>query len=154
MVEDYDIDLDGEIALFGAAAELNDTVIDRKWQDSLSARLGGTFNANEWLGISLGAYWERGVMPKNYTHLDLISLDRLGLGGGVEITVGRLELAVGYLHTFQPDVTVSEERGKVFQQRPIAPCPDLCDGLSGVPANAGTFKSSYDMVSVAVGGQL
>jgi len=116
--------------------------------------LGGTWFPADWIGLSAGAYWERGATPEHYTHIDLLSLDRLGVGAGVEIAVGRLDLMVGYLHTWQPDVTVDEGTAKVFQQRPVSPCPDGCAGLSGVPSNAGTFESGFDMVSVAVGGRL
>ncbi len=152
-VERYDIDLEGIIALFGRD-EAQDAIIERSWKDALSLRLGGTYNVLDWLGVSAGGYWERGVMPDNYAHLDLLSLDRLGVGGGFEMDFGKVEFVVAYMHTFQPDLSVDEEFGKVYQQRPVTPCPDGCQGLSGVPANAGKFESSYDMVSIAVGGKL
>lgn len=153
MVESYHIDLEGEISLFGGHPA-QDAVIERRWRDTLSFRLGGTYNANDWLGVSLGGYYERGATPENYTHLDLLSLDRYGIGGGVEFDFGGLDVVVAYMHTFQPDVTVDERFGKVYQQRPVAPCPDGCSGLSGIPANAGKFESGFDMVSVAIGGRL
>ena len=153
MVEAYKLDLEGEIQLF-AGDPVQDAVIERRWRDTLSLRLGGTYFATEWLGISLGGYWERGATPEQYTHLDLLSLDRLGVGGGLEIALGAVDINIGYLHTFQPDVTVGEGSGKVYQQRPVAPCPDRCGGLDGVPANAGTFESGFDLLSVSVGGTL
>ncbi len=153
MVENYDIDLEGTIALFGRD-EAQDAKIARAWKDALSLRLGGTVQVLDFLGVSLGGYWERGVMPENYTHIDVLSLDRLGLGGGFEIGLGPVDLVLAYMHTWQPDVTVDERYGKVFQQRPVKPCPDGCQGLDGVPANAGKFESSFDMVSVALGGKL
>ena len=39
---------------------------------------------------------------------------------------------------------------KVFGQRPLRPCPDDCDGLSGVPANAGTFTSGFDLLTIGI----
>ncbi len=155
MVERYDIDLEGSISLFGGDLKpVNDAVIERRWRDTLSLRLGGTYQVHELVGVSLGGYWERGATPDNYAHLDLLSLDRLGVGGGFEVNLGSVELMVGYMHTFQPDVTVDERFGKVYQQRPVAPCPEGCQGLSGVPANAGKFESGFDMLSVAIGGRL
>jgi hypothetical protein len=43
----------------------------------------------------------------------------------------------------------------VYQQRPVAQCPQDCPGpngvhYDGVPANAGTFVSSYDVLSASV----
>ena len=57
---------------------------------------------------------------------------------------------VGYVHVIQEDGTVSEECGKVFGQRPLRPCPAGCDGLSGVPGNAGVFKTGYDMLTIGI----
>jgi len=54
------------------------------------------------------------------------------------------------MHVFQESRTITELDGKAFQQRPISPCPDRCNGASGVPANAGTFSSRYDILNVGV----
>lgn len=43
LVERYDVHLDGTINLF-VGAEAPDTVIEKRWRDTLSVRLGGTWN--------------------------------------------------------------------------------------------------------------
>jgi len=153
LVEAFDTDLEGEIQLF-AGSPIQDISIDKRWRDTVSVRLGGTWNAiADLLGVSLGAYYESGAMPQNYTHVDYLSLNRYGLGGGFEIDFGPVDLSFGYTHVFQNDVTVSEEFGKVIQQRPINQCPEGCEGASGVIANAGTFQSSYDLFAASVRGK-
>lgn len=165
MLDAYEVELDGTINLF-AGAEAPDTLIEKRWKDTVSVRLGGTWNAlggdepgGLWgdsggaLQVSLGGYWESGAVPENYEHLDFPSFDRFGLGVGVAGRVGPVRLRASYSHVFQEDREVSERYGKVYQQRPLDPCPESCDGgagWSGVPANAGTFETSYDLVSFGV----
>jgi long-chain fatty acid transport protein len=158
MVDRYNVELDGTINLF-VGAEAPDALIEKRWKDTLSVRLGGTWNAWESaaddakLRLSAGAYWESAAVPSNYEHLDFLSFERVGLGLGLGVELGSLRLDVGYGHVFQEDRVVDETYGKVFQQRPLNPCPDACDGgagWSGVPANAGRFESGYDQLSVGV----
>ena len=57
------------------------------------------------------------------------------------------------MHVFQEPRAVSEAMAKGYQLRPLDPCPDSCDfgaGWSGVPANAGVFESSYDVLSTGI----
>ena len=63
-------------------------------------------------------------------------------------------LTIAYSHVFESTVTVDELHGKVMQQRPINNCPDLCDGFSGVPANAGRFESGADLLGVSLTARL
>lgn len=160
MIERYAVELDGTINLF-VGAEAPDAIIEKRWRDTLSVRLGSTITAwNGRLGgsesdlrISLGGYYERGAVPDGYEHLDFLSFDRVGVAAGVGFKVGALKIDLAYSHVFQGDRTVDEAHGKVFQQRPLDPCPDRCDGgagWSGVPANAGRFESGYDLVSAGV----
>lgn len=155
-LERYDVQLDGTINLF-VGAEAPDTVIEKRWKDTLSVRLGGTWNAidNEAnaLQISLGAYWESAAVPANYEHLDFLAFQRVGLGFGLGGRFGGLTLRASYSHVFQEDREVSERTGKVYQQRPLDPCPGTCDGgagWSGVPSNAGRFESGYDLLSLGL----
>jgi hypothetical protein len=61
-----------------------------------------------------------------------------------------MHLTVGYMHIFQEDREVTEVAGKALQQRPLSPCPEGCGGLTGVPANAGVFESSYDVLGLGL----
>src|SRR5690606_31122833 len=42
MIERYDVELDGTIILFSGGVEAPDTLIEKRWRDTLSVRLGGT----------------------------------------------------------------------------------------------------------------
>lgn len=153
MMERYHVKVDGQINLF-AGAEAPDVIIEKRWQDTVSVRLGGTWAVlGDDLGISLGGFWESGAVPNNYEHLDFLSFDRFGLGLGVRGKIGPMILTAAYQHVFQEDRTVTEANSKVYQVRPLDPCPEACDGgkgWSGVPSNAGTFESGYDMLSLGV----
>ena len=150
-LKDFNVNLEGEIQLF-AKANAQDVVVAKRWKDTLSARLGGSYNlANAPLGFSAGTFYETGAVPQNYQNLDFPSYDRLGVSAGVHGKVWKVDWNVAYSHIFQGDQVVTEANAKVFQQRPVAPCPTGCQGYDGVPANAGTFTSSFDILSASVG---
>ncbi len=155
IIESFDADLEGSILLAGGAP-VQDVSISKRWRDTFSVRLGGTWNALPGLlKLSLGGYFEQGASHPYYTHLDFLTVDRVGIGAGLEAPIytgddTRIDLVVAYAHTFQEDRTVAEQNGKVVQQRPIAQCPDDCGGYTGVVANAGTFESSFDLLSMAI----
>lgn len=150
-------DLEGKIQLF-AKADAQDVTIAKHWKDTLSLRLGGSYNLpNLPIGLMAGTFVETGAVPHNYENLDFASYDRLGVSGGVRGRAGPFDLTLAYSHIFQESRTVDEKYGKVFQQRPVAPCPEGCDpdgpgpgkGYDGVPANAGKFTSSFDIISAS-----
>jgi len=146
MVSGFDAKLSGTIV--GDVSEpLTDTETPKRWRDTVSVRLGGTVSLLEGLELSLGGYWESAAVPQNYEHLDFMSFARVGLGIGVRGQIGPVRLSVAYSHVFQETREVSERFGKVYQVRPLRPCPDRCGGYSGVPANAGRFESAYDMLA-------
>ncbi|MFO0750588.1 MAG: outer membrane protein transport protein [Myxococcota bacterium] len=160
MLERYAVELDGTINLF-VGAEAPDAIIEKRWRDTFSARLGGTWSA--WHGalggsdgelqLSFGGFFETAAVPHGYEHLDFLSFQRVGLALGVAGKLGPLKLTLAYSHVFQEDRKVDERFGKVFQQRPLDPCPERCDGgagWSGVPANAGLFESGYDLFSAGL----
>lgn len=156
IIDAFDADLEGSILLAGGAP-VQDVSIAKRWRDTFSVRLGGTWAAvPDRLKLSLGGYFEQGASHPHYTHLDFITVDRLGAAGGVELRLwssdegGALDLIIAYAHTFQEDREVAEVDGKVIQQRPIAQCPADCGDYTGVVANAGTFESSFDLLSFAI----
>ncbi|MSP91280.1 MAG: hypothetical protein EXR79_05695 [Myxococcales bacterium] len=155
VIDKYNVLLTGDIQLFSKAAA-PPVVIEKRWKDTLSVRLGGTYDlAPTPVQLSAGAYYETGAVPNDYTHLDFPSFDRVGTGAGVSTKVGSVELAASYLHVFQSDRTVSEQYGRVYQQRPVAPCPGpQCKGddgtqYDGVPANAGTYTTAFNIIGVS-----
>ena len=147
VIEDFYVDLDGRINGETTA----DVVLPRNWTDTISVRLGSDINTVEdLLTLRVGGYWENGATPANYEHLDFPSFDRYAATLGSTLHFGSVNVTLAYAHIIQEDREVTEEYGKVIQQRPLAQCPDGCDGLTGVVGNAGTFTSSFQILSLGV----
>lgn len=150
VMNDYTVTTTGTINLF-AAQPMPTVAIPKRWNDTWSVRLGGSAEVAKDLQVSAGALWEQAATPLNYSHLDFPSFERYGLGLGARYSRGNLIASVGYSHIFQESRTVTEEYGKVDIQRPLNACPGGCNGNHAIPANAGTFDSSFDLVSWTVG---
>ncbi len=156
MLNEYDLRLGGTIKLFANKQAPEHVIIGKAWRDTVSARLGTTYHLKDSpLSVSAGTYVENGATPTNYANLDFTSFNRLGVSAGVQAHLSRVDLSLAYMHVFQESQTVSELYGKVYQQRPVAQCPKECQGpggvqYDGVPANAGTFETSFDIISASV----
>ncbi|WP_266216941.1 OmpP1/FadL family transporter [Paraliomyxa miuraensis] len=147
VIDAYDVQVEGRIS----GQEVEDLHLAKHWKDTVSVRLGGDVHViPKHLTLRAGGYWESGATPKNYSHLDFPSFMRGGVGAGLTAGGRGIYGTVGFLHVFQQSREVTELYGKVLQQRPIRPCPDDCDGLSGVPANAGRFSSRYEILNVGI----
>ena len=149
MLKDFNVQLQGQIQLF-AKADAQDVTVAKRWKDTYSLRLGGSYNLpNLPIGFMAGSFVETGAVPANYENLDFPSYNRLGVNGGVKVKAGPVDITAAYSHVFQETRTVDEASAKVFQQRPVAPCPTGCNGFDGVPSNAGVFTSSFDIISAS-----
>ncbi len=155
MLTAYDVTVTGTVKLgppINSDIDVQSMTIDKRWKDTHSVRFGGTWNAVEdTFSLSLGGFWESAAVPLNYTNIDFMSFQRFGLGGGFHYTFAGIDLNVAYMYVAQEDREVDEKKGKVFQMRPLFPCPDNCSGLSGVPANAGKLTSEYHQLNVSMG---
>lgn len=152
-IRSYDLDFDGRVA----GQQLLPISLDKSWRDAFSVRAGGDYNVIEdHLWVRAGGFWERGAVQDVYAHLDFPSFNRWGLSAGLTAGLPGAEFSIGYQHIFQADVTVTEANSRVYQQRPLRPCPEFCmdeaSGLAtnGVPANAGLFESAFDMIGISV----
>lgn len=146
-VESFDLDLSGAIS----GQPLSDLTIPKNWKDTVSVRLGGDiFALPPYFTVRAGGYFETATQGNEQAHLDFPAFMRGAAAVGFTAGAKGVYATVGYAHVFQQTQETSEAEGKVFQQRPIAPCPERCDGLSGVPANAGTLKSSFDLLNFGI----
>ena len=154
-MDQLEVNLEGYVGALGA--DLEDVTIAKKWRDTISARLGGSYKINPQFTLMSGLFFEQGATPKQYANIDFPSYDRFGgsLGLAWQMT-SSVQLVLGYLHILQHEVEVNEYEAKVFQQRPIAACPEKCgmneagQAFSGVPANAGTHQVSFQSFTVGV----
>jgi long-subunit fatty acid transport protein len=146
-IDAYELSFDGLLN----GQQIRDVRIEKNWRDTVSVRLGGDVNViPNHLTLRAGGFWESGAVPNNYSHLDFPSFNRGGIGAGVTGGARGVYLSVGFMQVFQEARQVDELYGRVYQQRPIAPCPDACNGLSGVPANAGTFRSGFQLLNLGI----
>jgi long-subunit fatty acid transport protein len=143
-IESFDLKIDGT----ANGQQLNDLTLPKQWQDTYSVRLGGDVNVlDPYLTLRAGGFFESAAVPRDYSHLDFPSFNRGGVGLGATAGARGVYFTLGYLFIGQERREITELTGKVFQERPLRPCPDLCNGASGVPANAGTFESRYHLLS-------
>jgi long-subunit fatty acid transport protein len=143
-IKSFDLRFDGAIS----GQELGTVKVAKQWKDTVSVRLGGDFIAlPPYLTVRAGGFFESPTQGKQYSHLDFPAFMRGGIGAGASAGAKGVYFTLGYMHVFQQTRTISESAAQVFQQRPLAPCPAECGGLSGVPANAGTFRSSFDLLN-------
>ncbi len=147
LLKEFDLDVEGRIN----GQELQELTLPKNWKDTVSVRLGGDFIAlPPYLTVRAGGFFETAAVPDNFSHIDFPSFRRGGVGAGFSAGAKGAYLTVGYMHVFQEKRTVDEQFGKIAQQRPLRPCPANCDGLTGVPSNAGTFTSRYDLLTVGI----
>jgi long-subunit fatty acid transport protein len=128
-----------------------DLTIPKQWRDTVSVRVGGDVNLlDNHLTLRAGGMYESGASHPDFAHLDFPSFNRGGISAGVTGSIRGVALTVGFMHLFVQPQETTELSGKGFQLRPLAVCPDRCDGLSGVPANAGTFRSRIDILALSL----
>lgn len=146
-IDAYRMDFEGTIN----GQPIADQLIPKNWRDTFSVRLGGDVNLLDGhLTLRTGGYFETGASHPHFAHLDFPSFNRGGVGGGITGSIRGISLTVGYMHIFQQTQEATELSAKSFQVRPLAGCPDRCGGLSGVPANAGVFRSNMDILALSL----
>ena len=161
-MEGYRIDLPtmAKVDELGMEVPLQGIALDRNWQDVWGVRLGGELNLiDRVLWLRGGAFYETGAVPHDYSYLDFLSFDRLGLGMGLSVAYSGVRVDLAYLHVFNEPRAVSEAEGKMYQQRPASPCRapytgKACDphyqGQPGAVGNAGTYLSGYDVFGLGL----
>ncbi len=147
VIKSFDLEFEGQIN----GQDLQPLSLRKNWGDTVSVRLGGDFNAvPKYFTVRAGGYYESPAAPNNFSHIDFASFHRGGIGLGFSAGAKGAYVTVGYTHVFQESREVTELQAKTFQQRPLATCPDSCNGLSGVPANAGRITSSFDLLTFGI----
>ena len=133
---------------------LEDTIVPKNYRDTYSVRFGG--DVAVWPGhvtLRAGGFYQTSAFPKDYStmNVDFPFAEQIGVGGGLTWhAIQYLDLTAGYLHVFQPDVTVTD--GIVQQQsNPIAD-QDGIPRVVGNVVNNGVYKVALNLFGVSFQG--
>jgi long-subunit fatty acid transport protein len=131
------------------AKELDPVVQPKDWNDSWSARLGGTLSLwDKMLEVHGGGFYETSAIPNETYSVELADGDKVGVGLGLSGKVWGVRLDVGYGHVFIFDRTVGDE-SIVFNG---TSGKSLL--LGGTDTNTrvamGRYSSAFDMINVAL----
>lgn len=143
---------------------VEDVKIRHEWNDSLSLRLGGSYQFYELfsrqvdLALRGGSFFETAATSTQFTRLDFLPLSRIGLAVGISLRWKNYEVSVGYAHLFHQrkevapdegtlscDETVTPQCGSVIKQ--IAPLRPEYEG--GAVGN-GTYDVSIDELTIGL----
>ena len=120
-VERFTMDSNGMVAEFQSnEIEIGTIQVEKQWNDTIGASLGGDFNAiQDLLTVRAGAYWESAASDPEYTNVDFITGTQLGGTVGASLLFGDLSLALAYEFRYQPEVTNQTAEGRVYQVAPL-----------------------------------
>lgn len=156
--EDYLIEFDGNLNLFGNVLEMDPIRLPKKFDDTWALRIGGDWNAvDEFLTLRAGVHYESAAQPVEYTNLDFTGFERVGVALGATFSFGPVDLSAGYQLLWQPTRKVLPEEAELRIQRPlsdpIAPSgwdEDTQGEFQGLVVNAGTYESMYHTIGLSL----
>ena len=134
------------------------------WKDTWGMRAGGTYHlrdlfADGVLSLSAGVSYESNAMPEDYTRMDFLPFERVGLALGVAVQWRRYSFGVGYMHQIYTEREVMPDGGdartgacassggtrgcgsQIPQMTPM-------NSSFGGPIGNGTYRMSVDIVSI------
>lgn len=129
-------------------------VVEKRWQDVIGLHVGGDYAAvADLLTVRVGAYYEVPTAKPEYTSVDFVTGQQLGLTCGGTLHWGHLAVSLGYELRHQPAVTTTTESGKVHQILPAATAvPSLRD--TRLTVNGGTYGASAHSAILGLGYRL
>lgn len=100
-----------ETALRVEQKDIENFSVETHQKASLALRLGGSYNPLPGkLGVSAGVFYEsRGVDP-SYASIDSFAFGRVGMGFGLLLRFGSIDVAAAYAHIFQETLDVAPPR--------------------------------------------
>lgn len=97
--------------------DLSQLAIDRKGQDTLALRLGGSWNILPgFLQASLGGFVQSRSVQVSYMSIDNYGAARLGFGVGAMMRLGPIELMASYAHVFQETIDLAPPQHQPREQ--------------------------------------
>lgn len=131
---------------------VDDVVIEKRWNDSFTLQAGGDVTVlPEKLTLRAGLGYESAVGSPAYAHVDFASGQQINAALGGSLFLGQFELALAYGLRHQLPLSVSEEDGRVYQEKPALDCSDASDPCPTPPVvNAGTYAATSHFLSLDV----
>ncbi len=123
-------------------SEIAPTIIPKKWDDTVSVRLGGDLNLHEMFTVRVGGFTETAAVPSSTSNVDFLSFNRLGVGLGASVYLGWADIDLGYMFIQNEDRTVTD--GEVLVVAPLS------GSNTKIVANNGDYKSSYQTLTVGM----
>jgi long-chain fatty acid transport protein len=162
---DVRVIVDGKSGLTGF--QLQETVLRHGFQDTISVRLGGSYNlalAGNPLGVRAGFAYDTAAAPTEWQRADLDGAAKATAALGASLTIGKIRLDVGGGYVFQPTREVPDcnptvampncPEGSEFtlpgdRNRPD-PAQPLLDRNQQIqsPFNGGKYESSYLLLTL------
>lgn len=158
-LQKFDVDMDATLnedtaSESGSLSEMPDSVIWKKFRDTYSVRLGGDVDVLPGLlSARIGGYYQSSAYPENNEtfSVDFPFSEQIGLGCGLTWhAFAFLDVNLGYLHVFQPDVTVSE--GIVQQQGMTLKLDDGAEATIGNTVNNGRYQVNMNIFGLSAEG--
>lgn len=137
-----------------ALQEMPDSKVLKNFRDTFSVRLGGDFDVlPKVLAIRAGAYYQSSAYPKNNEtfSLDFPYAHQIGLSCGLTWHMMEMvDVNVGYLHVFQPEVNVT--KGIVQQQGLPMEDENGEEKNIGNTVNNGTYNVALNLFGLSMEG--
>jgi len=133
--------------------------IEKHWRDTITVKVGGDWAVvPKTLTLRGGGFYVSSTSTLGYANIDFPTAPQMGGALGMSVHLGGGELALAYQLRYQPPYTVSESKGRVYQQVPGSSCtapfddPVNCsshqDGKPAPVVNAGTYQATSHLLLV------
>ncbi len=116
---------------------------ERRFRDTWSIRLGGSWQPLDRLKVRVGTYYESGAVPDEYYSVETPDADKWAIAFGAGTTLGAFDIDVGYMHVFQADRDIPVETSRYTQANPSNP-------EGAVAVGGGKYQSGYDLFGLSV----
>ena len=161
-VKSFTVDTRGLVAtVLESPVELKKISVPKRWRDTVAVKFGGDVNVipERWT-LRAGAFYETAVADDAYANIDFPGGQMFGGSLGTSVMFDRWELVLAYQLRHMARVSISEDKGRVYQQVPHAACePPYTDAAScnehylGQPSptvNAGHYEALSHYLLLAV----